>query len=153
MKLKNTFITCFAALLAVSAVAVPVSAAEVPTTVQEDSSHITIEPRIVQKNWKNLSIYTSYKKLPTGNTSEERIANWYGSYATVIFENKTSQDYITLRITDYDTNGRVQKSYERTISGSGGATTVKVTPGSYYTVEAKSTKSLNGVDISTFTER
>lgn len=153
MKLKNAFITCFAALLAVSAVAVPVSAAEVSTAVQEDSSHITIEPRIVQKNWRNLSISTSYKKLPTGNTSEEKIANWYGSYATVIFENKSSQDYITIRITDYDKNGRVQQRYERNIFGEGGATTVKVTPGSYYTVEAKSSKPLNGVDISTFTER
>ena len=35
MKLKNAFITCFAALLAVSAVAVPVSAAEVSTAVQK----------------------------------------------------------------------------------------------------------------------
>lgn len=153
MKAKKLFLTCFAALLAVSVVALPVSAAEQPEISQESFETMTVQPRNVQKNWKDLSIYTYYKKLPTGDTSEEKLSNWYGSFATVVFENKSSQDIITFRLKDYDKNGIEQHSYTFNLAGNGGHNTVKVTPDGYYTIEAKSSKSLSGVNISTYTER
>lgn len=150
MKAKKILATCLAVAMMLSAAALPTSASEVPQ-VSSSIASTTVASRNVQRNWTNLSIGTSYTYLDTGNNY--KISNWYGSYATFVFENKSSSDTITLRITDYDQNGNQQHSYIKNLSGNGGSATVKVTPGGYYMVEARSNKSISGVNLSTYTEK
>jgi len=109
MKAKKILATCLAVAMMLSAAALPTSASEVPQ-VSSSIASTTVAPRNVQRNWTNLSIGTSYTYLDTGNNY--KISNWYGSYATFVFENKSSSDIITLRITDYDKNGNQQHSYK-----------------------------------------
>lgn len=153
MKIKKIFSICLAVLMMLSVLAFPASAAELDIASDETISATNVEPRNVQRNWTNLSIGTSYKYLDTGNNN--KIDNWNGSYATFTFENKSNSYKVTLRITDYDKNGNKQHGYEETIKGDGGSVTVKVTPGGYYMVEAKSGTgvSISGVNLSTYTER
>ena len=107
MKAKKILATCLAVAMMLSAAALPTSASEV-SQVSSSIASTTVAPRNVQRNWTNLSIGTSYTYLDTGNNY--KISNWYGSYATFVFENKSSSDTITLRITDYDKNGNQQHS-------------------------------------------
>lgn len=154
MKVKKFFSICLAVMMMLSVVVFPASAAEKAQTSNEVVPVTRVEPRNVQRQWKDLTLTTSYKYLDTGN--HNKIDNWYGSYATFTFENKSSSDKIILRIKDYDKNGNEQHSYEKTLTGNGGSTTVKVTPSGYYMVEAKSGNSgvsISGVNLSTSTER
>lgn len=134
MKAKRILATCLAVAMMLSAAALPTSASEVPQ-VSSSIASTTVTPRNVQRNWTNLSIGTSYTYLDTGNNY------------------KSSSDTITLRITDYDQNGNQQHSYIKNLSGNGGSATVKVTPSGYYMVEARSNKSISGVNLSTYTEK
>lgn len=153
MKKNRLLAMCLALVLMFMVAVVPASAAEV--TEQPDSAismtTAVIEPRAVQRTWNNLTVETQFQYLPTGNGN--KIANWYGSYATFIFENKSSSDQITLRIRDFDPNGNEQHTYTETLRGNGGSIVVKVTPGGYYTVEAKASRRMTQVRLTTSTER
>lgn len=153
MKVKKFFSICLAVMMMLSVLVFPASATELDIASNEVMSVTSVQPRNVQKQWTNLTLGTSYAYLDTGN--KDKIDNWYGSYATFTFENKSSSDKIKLRIKDYDKNGNEQHSYEKTLYGNGGSVTVKVTPKGYYMVEAKSGTgvSLSGVNLSTYTER
>ena len=150
MKAKKILATCLAVAMMLSAAALPTSASEV-SQVSSSIASTTVAPEMFKETGQIfLSVHPiltltleTITKFPTG----------MAFYATFVFENKSSSDTITLRITDYDKNGNQQHSYIKNLSGNGGSTTVKVTPSGYYMVEVRSNKSISGVNLSTYTEK